>query len=298
MDSNQGPRIQGAALPLQPVPGGNVRGLTGLSSGMYGAAVMSATQLIAAINAEENGALSASTNDTPGTVFNRLVGRIWIVTMELTLPVFNEYVHFTEEPSEEEWAFIEARLQIANTYFFDHVFGEENLAICGHLSQTAWNHLDSYHIRQRANYWRMIPLTHMDIINFMTFIGPYFRKDEYLALLGPLKHYIDFNELYEQNSLGLRRKVAGQDLLPAQESCLNLFQSLGQFFVTYCYILWTTFRHGGLMLASVGEYNFPPTARLRTDFAALYADFKKLALIPLAYNVPVVEAWSVGGEAK
>ncbi|KAL5399659.1 hypothetical protein PMIN03_001912 [Paraphaeosphaeria minitans] len=127
MDNSEGPRIQQAALTIQPVPGRNVRRLTGRSSGLYGAAVMSATQLIAAINAGENTVLSTSTNDTPGTIFNRLVGPIWIVTMNLTLAAFKEYVQFTEEPSEEEWAFIEAKLQIANTYFFDHVLGVELL---------------------------------------------------------------------------------------------------------------------------------------------------------------------------
>lgn len=98
---------------------------------MYGVAVMNATRLIAAIQAEENA--TTNTSDT-GTIFNRLVGPIWVVTMEVTLAVFKEYVHFTEEPSDGEWAFIEVKLQIANTYFFDHVFGDQNLALCGIVS--------------------------------------------------------------------------------------------------------------------------------------------------------------------
>lgn len=132
---DQAPRIQRVALPIRRVPGWNVRGLTGRSTGMYGAAAMSATELIAAIKAEENTSRNSSTDDiTTETIFNRLTGPIWSVTMDVTPAVFREYVHFTEEPSEEEWTFISAKLQIANTYFFDHVFGNQNLALCGLVS--------------------------------------------------------------------------------------------------------------------------------------------------------------------
>lgn len=138
----------------------------------------------------------------------------------------------------------------------------------------------------------------MGMNDFADAFAPYFSEDDCLAMLGPLKYCINVTELWEQTSQAYQRNAAGQDPIPAQVSCSQLVESLGQLSVNYFRILWKNFNYAGLRLAAVGEYPFTPTAELHREFTAIYQVLRNLKLIPLAHDIPIVVAWSVADRVE
>ncbi|KAJ4350245.1 uncharacterized protein N0V89_008866 [Didymosphaeria variabile] len=167
-------------------PGWNVRGLTGLSAGMYGTPLMSGTILLAMITAEEH---AIRPNPFAETIFNRLVGPLWIMHVDnVNIEVFRKYVRFTKNPTNPEWAILETKLHDANIYFRNFVFGDKNPA----LRDFAWGRLRDYDFCHQADpSGTLIAVRDMTADQLLRQFAEKYSFEEFLIVLGPLKKSIN-----------------------------------------------------------------------------------------------------------